>query len=143
MALLAISATQPSLDAPVDPRFGRCAYFIFYDTETKKFESEPNPGVNLFRGAGVQAAQFVAQKGAQVVISGNFGPNAFLSLQQAGLKLYQFSGTVKQAIEAYQKGELQEFSQPPPGPGFGWGRGRGPGGRGGGQGFGRRNWPSV
>ncbi|MGC8862506.1 MAG: NifB/NifX family molybdenum-iron cluster-binding protein [Armatimonadota bacterium] len=159
----AVCSAGTTLDSPVDPRFGRCAYFVFVDTDTMEFTAEPNPGVTMGQGAGVAAAQVIASHGAQAVAAGNFGPNAFQALSAAGVKVYSCAaGTVRQAVEQLKAGALPEAgsatvaphfgvgTQPAPGtgggpapgtgmgPGFGMGGGMGRGmGRGGGRGGGR------
>ncbi len=85
---LIITATAPELAAPVDPRFGRGAYFIVVDTDTLKWQAHENQGVNAAGGAGSLAAQFAAQQGAEAVISGDFGPNAYIALAAAEIKMY-------------------------------------------------------
>lgn len=137
---IAISASGDGMDAMVDPRFGRCAYFIIAETEgdeIKSHEAMENTSTQAMRGAGIAAAQLVANKGVQAVISGNIGPNAFNVLSQTGIKIFTCSSgiTVKGAIQKYLKGELEETAVTV-GPGFGFGRGRG-GGRGAGGGRGR------
>ena len=142
---VAISAQGPDLNSEVSPVFGRCPYFIFVDTETMKFESFPNEAMNAPGGAGIQAAQFVVNQGAQAVISGRVGPNAFNVLNAAGIPIYAAGGgTVSEVVEAFKAGKLQQISGPGGGPGFGmgggmgFGRGMGRGmGRGGGFGMGR------
>jgi len=123
-----VSATANSLDAPVDPRFGRCPYFIIVDLETMRFEAIPNMASGAIGGAGIQAAQIVASKGVKVVITGNVGPNAFQALSAAGIKIVTGAyGTVREAIEKYKRGELREISSPTVGGHFGMGMGRGRG----------------
>ncbi|HDO41820.1 MAG TPA: dinitrogenase iron-molybdenum cofactor biosynthesis protein [Candidatus Bathyarchaeota archaeon] len=123
-----VSATANSLDAPVDPRFGRCPYFIIVDLETMRFEAVPNMASGAIGGAGIQAAQIVASKGVKVVITGNVGPNAFQALSAAGIKIVTGAyGTVREAIEKYKRGELREISSPTVGGHFGMGMGRGRG----------------
>ncbi|MCD6470437.1 NifB/NifX family molybdenum-iron cluster-binding protein [Candidatus Bathyarchaeota archaeon] len=123
-----VSATANSLDAPVDPRFGRCPYFIIVDLETMRFEAVPNMASGAMGGAGIQAAQIVASKGVKVVITGNVGPNAFQALSAAGIKIVTGAyGTVREAIEKYKRGELREISSPTVGGHFGMGMGRGRG----------------
>lgn len=100
-----ITARGEGLAAEVDPTFGRAAYFVFIDTDTQQVESVANvPGAH---GAGVQAAQTVAEKGATVVITGSVGPNAYQGLDAAGIEMYTgATGTVEEALKAFQSGKL-------------------------------------
>jgi predicted Fe-Mo cluster-binding NifX family protein len=110
---LAISAVEPHINAPFDARFGRCAFFIFVDTETHAWEASPNPALTSGGGAGTQVAQFVASQGAQAVISSSFGPNAYEALQAAGIKMYTaLAGIVENISGEFVSGELEEFSLP-------------------------------
>jgi len=96
--LVCITAQGDSLDSEVDPRFGRCNYFIFYDTETKKYEVVPNRWKEAMGGAGTQAAQFVLEKGAKKVITGNIGPRAEAIFKLANIEVVQASGKVSEVI---------------------------------------------
>ena len=110
---LCVSSTKNGLDASVDPRFGRCQYFLFVDTGTMKFEAVGNPAFTAGGGAGIQAAQAVVNKGAHAVITGNVGPNAFQALQAGGVKIITGAqGTVKEVIERFNKGEYEYASRP-------------------------------
>jgi predicted Fe-Mo cluster-binding NifX family protein len=141
---VAVSAAGPSLDSPIDPRFGRCQYLLIVDSESLDFEAVENPAVMAPGGAGIQAAELVASMGAGAVITGNCGPNAYQVLSAAGIDIFVgASGSVHQAIEAYKRGELQATPGPSVGPysgiepGMGRGMGGGMGGgRGGGMGRG-------
>jgi predicted Fe-Mo cluster-binding NifX family protein len=125
---IAISSTGKDLDCQIDPRFGRCQYFIFVDPETMEFEVADNQGLAAMGGAGVQAAQVVAQKGAKALITGNLGPNAATALSASGIKVYLVpTGTIKQVAEAYKSGTLKEVSGSTVPPHFGMGGGRGMG----------------
>ncbi|MCR6669235.1 MAG: NifB/NifX family molybdenum-iron cluster-binding protein [archaeon YNP-WB-040] len=127
---ICVSATSNSLDAPVDPRFGRCPYFIIVDTETMQFEAVPNMASGAMGGAGIQAAQIIASKGAKVVITGNVGPNAFQALSAAGVSVITGAyGTVREVVEKYKRGELKEVNVPTVRGYFGMGTGRGRGWR--------------
>jgi len=120
---ICITSTGTSLDSNVDPRFGRCPYFIIYDIDTDTFEAIDNASRQAVGGAGIQAGQFIASKNAGAVITGNFGPNAYRVLQTAGIKTYsQVSGTVKEAIEKYKSGQLAETSAPDVSSHYGMGR---------------------
>lgn len=104
-----VSSTGENLDANVDQRFGRCKYFLIVDTESMEFEVLSNENAMASGGAGIQAAQTIAKTGAEVVVTGNVGPNAFQTLSAAGMKIFTgASGTIKESIEKYKKGELKE-----------------------------------
>jgi len=123
-----VSAEGDNLDAPASPVFGRCPTYIFVNSESMEFEALPNPAVSQGGGAGIQAAQFVVNHGAQVVLSGNLGPNAFDVLQAANVPGYLVpEGTVRQAVEAYKAGRLQSMGEANVAAhaGMGGGRGRG------------------
>lgn len=108
---IAISSQGENLSSLVDPRFGRCSYFLFIDSETEKFEALPNPALEAMGGAGIQAAQILVDKGVEVVVTGNVGPNAFQTLKTADIKIFGgATGTVKEALEKYKNGELKEYS---------------------------------
>jgi predicted Fe-Mo cluster-binding NifX family protein len=125
---IAVSATGKDLSCQIDPRFGRCQYFIFVDSETMEFEAFENGGLMASGGAGVQTAQLIAQKGARTIITGNLGPNAASALSASGIKVYLVpSGTVKEVIEGYKTGSLREASGATVPPHFGMGGGRGMG----------------
>jgi predicted Fe-Mo cluster-binding NifX family protein len=131
---IAISATAPHLDADLDPRFGRCPYLLIIDTETMEFEAVENPAMSAPGGAGIQAAQAVADRGVKAVITGNCGPNAYQALSAAGIEVaVGASGSVRQAVEAYRQGRLRPTGGPSTSPGYGAGDAWRPavGGRGG------------
>jgi len=118
----------------VDPRFGRCAYFIIADPQTYDFEAVPNEAASIAGGAGIKAAQIVASKSVKALLTGSVGPNAFPALQNAGVKILAgVSGTVRSALENYNKDAFQELMIPGP---SNVGRGQGGPGRGLGMGYG-------
>ena len=127
---ICVTATAGSLDSQVDPRFGRCPYFVIVDSETMEFEAIPNTASGALGGAGIQAAQTVASKEVRVLITGNVGPNAFQGLSAAGIKVVTgASGTVREVVEKYKRGELKETGAPTVRGHFGMGRGGGRGRR--------------
>ena len=122
---ICVSAASNSLDSPIDPRFGRCPYFVIVDSENMQFEVIQNTASGATGGAGIQAAQTIAGKGVKVLITGNVGPNAFQALSAAGIKIVTGAfGTVREVVEKYKRGELRETGAPTVGGHFGMGRGR-------------------
>ena len=120
---ICITAEKKTLDSKVDVRFGRCRNFIVVDTESGVFEAFENTNAASQGGAGIQAAQFVASKGAQAVLTGNVGPNAVQTLKAAGIEIYTgLSGTVNEALEAFKAGKLKATQDPSVGSKFGMGK---------------------
>jgi predicted Fe-Mo cluster-binding NifX family protein len=106
-----ISAQGEGLEAQASPVFGRCPTYVFVETETGETKSEANPAMSQGGGAGIQAAQFVVSRGAQAVLTGNLGPNAFDVLQAAGVAGFLVGeGTVREAVDAYLAGRLQPMA---------------------------------
>jgi len=125
---VAVSSTGGSLDSALDPRFGRCSVFLIVDTETMKHQAVSNSSIGAAHGAGIGAAQAVAQLGVKAVITGQVGPNAHMALSQAGITVYTgASGTVKTAVEQFKSGTLRMAASPTVGGHFGQGGGRGMG----------------
>ena len=123
---ICISSTGKDLSSPVDPRFGRCAYFLIVDpAKEEKFEVVKNAGVRAERGAGITAAQVIADKKVNAAISGNFGPNAYFVLSQAGIKCYFVPRpmSVKQALQFLKQGKLKKLTESPTPTRFGGGPG--------------------
>jgi predicted Fe-Mo cluster-binding NifX family protein len=133
MTRICITSTGPTLESPVDPRFGRCAYFIIADPQSYDFEAVSNEAAMVSGGAGIRAAQIIASKNVESVLTGSVGPNAFPALENAGIKILAgVSGTVKTAIESYKIGNLDELKTPGP---SNIGKGQGGPGRGLGMGY--------
>ena len=108
-----VTSEGNNLDSKVDPRFGRCQYFIVVETDSLEFEVVQNSNVEAMGGAGVQSGQLVAERQVKAVLTGNVGPNAFQTLQAAGIDVITgLSGSVKEAIEKYNKGELKPTQGP-------------------------------
>lgn len=160
---IAISSTGPDIGSEVDPRFGRCQYFMIVDLDDMSFEAVPNTNLAQGSGVGIQSAKVVADKGVKAVLTGSVGPKAYQALSAAGLDVMTgVSGTVRETAQQYKNGQLQPaqksdvqnhsglqadtnqlqglWPQQMPGTGFGMGRGMGMGrgiGCGRGMGMGR------
>ncbi len=133
---IAVTSTGSTLDDMVDPHFGRCAYFLITDPQTLDFEALQNPNVTQAGGAGIQAAQLMADKGVSAVLTGNCGPNAFQVFNTAGIQVITgVNGQARQAVQQYNAGALSSASEPNVQRHAGMGAGRGMGG-GGGRGMG-------
>lgn len=110
---ICVTSQGPDLDSAVDPRFGRCGYFVFVDSDSLEFEALPNPNLDAMGGAGIQSGQLMISRGVGAVLTGNVGPNAFRTLEAAGIKvLTGASGTVRETLDRYKKGELAGAAGP-------------------------------
>ncbi|MCD6307772.1 MAG: NifB/NifX family molybdenum-iron cluster-binding protein [Candidatus Latescibacteria bacterium] len=105
---IAVTATGNDPAGAVDQRFGRAKCFFLFDTEEGTFTFYDNAvNLNALQGAGIQSAKKVVDIGAEAVVTGNVGPKAFSVLDSAGVSVYTgASGTVKDAVEAFQNGAL-------------------------------------
>jgi len=120
---IAVSSDGATLESNVDPRFGRCPYYIIYDTESDDFKSVENKSGQAAGGAGIQAAQMISDMNIKSVITGNIGPNAFRVLSAASIEVYSgATGSVKDAVEKFKKGEYKQTAGPDVGSHFGMGR---------------------
>ncbi len=113
---IAVSTTEGGLDDKVSDVFGRAVSFTIVDVEDgdiKSVEVVRNDFAVRGGGAGVAVSQFLADKGVEVVLTGNVGPNALSVLNSAGIKVYRAGGMkVKEAIEKFLKGELEQILVP-------------------------------
>ena len=105
---IAVTSTGTDLDSDVDPRFGRAKYIIIVDSEAFDFEVLDNKeNVNALKGAGIQAASMISEKGAEVLLTGFCGPNAFKTLNAVNVGMANdASGSVRDAVNAYLDGKL-------------------------------------
>ena len=110
---VAISSSGRTLQSNVDSRFGRCPYFLIYDTDSGDIKAIENQSRQAMGGAGIQAAQMVSDKKVEAVITGNIGPNAFKVLSSASINVFSgVTGTVEEAIEKIKSGQLKTTSAP-------------------------------
>jgi predicted Fe-Mo cluster-binding NifX family protein len=103
-----VTSTGKDLDSQIDPRFGRAAYILIVDSDTLDFDVLDNKeNVNAFKGAGIQAASAVSSKGAEVLLTGFCGPNAFKAMNAAKIGVANDAkGTVREAVQAYLDGKM-------------------------------------
>jgi predicted Fe-Mo cluster-binding NifX family protein len=110
---IAVTSTGKDIEAPLDPRFGRARYIIIVDEDGKVVEAVDNAqGANALSGAGIQAGKLLADRKVDVLMTGHCGPNAFKTLQAAGIKVVvEQSGTVKEALDRFRRGNVTFSTQ--------------------------------
>jgi len=104
---IAVSAMGNDLNSQIDPRFGRAAYILIIDTKTLEFESYDNlENRNAFKGAGIKAAAMLSDKEAEVLLTGFCGPNAFQTLNAAGIKVVNDQkGRIVDVVDRFNQGK--------------------------------------
>lgn len=108
-----ITSQGSTEEAEVDPRFGRCGYFCFYDTEEDTYSFEKNSFTHATGGVGVQASQHLVTEGVSALITGQVGPNAYRVLEAAEIPVYTgVKGTVAEAAAQYKSGNLEAAAGP-------------------------------
>lgn len=109
---IAVTSTGATLDDEVDHTIGRCRYFLLVETDDLSFEALENPMFSVGRCPGIPVARLVAEKGARTILTGICGPNAYQTLQAAGVEVIaSVSGQVKAAVEQFKRGELSPMTK--------------------------------
>ncbi len=121
---IAVTSKGNTLDSEVDPRFGRCQWFLIVNTDDMTFEAVENANTAAGGGAGVQSGQLMAERDVKCVLTGNCGPNAFSTLQAAGIQVITgVGGVVRDAVEHYKAHSLSASDAANVGSHFGMGQG--------------------
>lgn len=108
MSKVAVSVQGDSLDAPVDPRFGRAAGFLVVDVASMESRYLANGTASeIASGAGIQAAQVIADSGAKILLTGKIGPKAQRALSAAGIRTIEdMDGlTAREAVRRLTDGQ--------------------------------------
>jgi predicted Fe-Mo cluster-binding NifX family protein len=119
---LCITSDGKGLDSRVEEMFGRAPYFVLVDTETMETKSVRNTAMRSGHGAGIGAAQIISDEGAEALLTGIVGPNAFEALRAARIKVFEGASefdSIRVALEKFNKGVYKEATVPSGGPGGG------------------------
>ncbi len=109
---ICFTAQGKDMSDGLDPRFGRCKYFIIVNSENDEYEVLENEGGMSAHGAGVAAAQQIVNEGVQVVVTGNIGPNANNIISTANINVYKgINDSVKSNLDLYKQNKLVELNQ--------------------------------
>ena len=109
---VAISSDSGKLESEISPVFGRCPYFIIAEIENKKIvnvEAIKNTSAGQIGGAGISAAQMIAEKEVKAVITGNIGPKASGVMRQFNIEVYKGSGIIKEILQKFIDNKLEKL----------------------------------
>jgi len=110
---IAVSSTGKNLTDSVSEVFARCPYFSIAEIENqeiKKFEAIKNESGNQMGGAGISAAQLMAEKDVNAVIAKNVGPRALDVLNQFNIGIYYGDGTIEKVLQEFIDGKLEKMN---------------------------------
>ena len=96
--IIAAASDGETLKATVSHTAARCPYFLIVDSKGKLLEAVENPYQDTKGGAGVSAANFLAEKNVTVVIAGNCGSKMKNALEAQEITFFKFVGIVEEAI---------------------------------------------
>ena len=107
---IAVVSTGEGLEAPVELRFGVCSSFVVVDPTTMEWETvqvEPDGPAEKVNLNGVRA---IVRSGAGVVITPQIDPECCMALRALAVTAYLAPEgiTVREAVERYARGELEE-----------------------------------
>ncbi len=110
---IGISSAGKDMSSQIDPRFGRCAYFMIVQTDDDSFEVFENEYKSLGGGAGIQSAGFLQSKDVETVLTGNCGPNAMNVFSESNIQVVTGqAGIIKDIIRKFKNGMLTPSVQP-------------------------------
>jgi len=112
--IIAVTAKSHDSKSEVDPRFGRAQCFHLIEKETGYLTVIDNKeNQDLMQGAGIQAAELLANKNVDVLLTGHCGPKAFHTLKAAGVNIIiGVEGKVQAVVEKFIQ-EQYRFTDSP------------------------------
>ena len=110
---IAVSSTGKNLTDNISEVFARCPYFIISEIENEKIqrvETIENKSANQLSQAGISAAQLMAEKNVNAVITKNVGPRALDALKQFNIVIYYGDGVIKDVLQEFIDGKLKKMN---------------------------------
>ncbi len=101
---IAVTSLGDNLNSNLSEKFGRCPYFIVYNTDDKSFISLHNEGINLQSAAGPKAAETIINENVDILLTGHIGDKAENVLQRSKIKLvtgYKENLSIMEVINNY------------------------------------------
>ena len=96
---IAVAAEGKTAAAKVSAVAARAPYFLFFDGSGKLVETVDNPYKAAKGGAGTSVVPFLAEKGATMVVAGEFGKNMIQAMKGKGMRYLEFKGSAEAALK--------------------------------------------
>ena len=105
---IAVAAEGKTAAATVSGVAARAPYFLIFDESGKLLEAVDNPYKAAKGGAGTSVVPFLAQKGAGMVVAGEFGENMIQSMKGKGMRYLEFKGSAEEALKKVLEAKKQK-----------------------------------
>jgi predicted Fe-Mo cluster-binding NifX family protein len=90
--------------------FGSAEYFAIYDTSNRSIETVPNKNLHHEHGM-CQPLAVIAPYDVEAVLTGGMGKRAVALMNQGGIRVYMLAGgSVQEAVDKFERGELEELT---------------------------------
>ena len=96
--IIAVAADGETRADSVSAQAGGAAFFLIFDKEGKLIETLANSEKNA-ENPGIAVVDFLAVKGATVVVAEGFGPKIIESMKKKGIRAVAFKGSVHEALK--------------------------------------------
>lgn len=113
---IAIPVNENNLNTTICMSFGRTPYFLIYDADSKENTFLSNAAAASEGGAGIKAAQMIADNNAEVLLTPRCGQNAADVLNAANIKMYKtVTDSLQDSLNAFENGQLSLLEEIHPG----------------------------
>ena len=100
---IAVAASSKSTKASVSNIAAKCSYYHIFNNKGELIEVIDNPYKDASRSAGLSAANFLVQKGIDIIVAESFGSKMINALRNKGKTHFEFKGPVDDAVKRVLK----------------------------------------
>lgn len=111
-----LPVNEKNVHEGICPSFGRAPYFLVWDTHQEEKLFYDNPGASSAGGAGIAAAQKVADLEPERVLTPRLGKNSADVIEAAGIPIYKsVSEDIAANVQLLNEGKLEVLEDIHPG----------------------------
>jgi len=100
---IAVAASSKTAKASVSNMAAKCPYYLIFNNKGELIEVIDNPYRDASGGAGPSAANFLVQRGIDIIVAGSFGSKMIDALKNKGITHFEFKGRVDDAVKRVLK----------------------------------------
>jgi len=98
-AKIAVASNGKDATAAISSKAGKCPYYLIFNSTGELIEVLDNPYKDAERGVGQHVADFLAKKGATIVIAETFGEKTIAAMRTNNTDYFQLHGIVQDAVK--------------------------------------------